>query len=421
MKRDKAIWITLLVLVSAIMLFVFLREDKEKFSWYKTFESSMVQPYDFGVFEALIQNEGEIKFTSVKESLNQYLDTNTVGQTYLFAGGICYLRASEIDSLLSFAKAGNQLVFITEGIPEQLLELALADEQVLLETYFQNTISLNLNQSISAQFNGRNLFQFRGFNKDTLANTNWNYLQFPKNNLFFEYIQPQYDVLGSVDSNVNFIRIYYGKGEIYVHTNPLLFSNYALKNERGFDYVNQCLNSIKLTNVIFDYSSRIYKKDTDVLMKQAATPLSFILNNPSLKWAWYLSLLSLLLFLLFVIKRKQRQIPVLEQKKNTTLGFIETLSALSFSHENSYQMAEQKMQLFLYFVRTKLGIATMDVKADEIKLIAKKSKVNEKIVERIFDYYFQVIDYKKEKTDNANLAELYNRINTFYKHYNNNQ
>jgi hypothetical protein len=132
-------------------------------------------------------------------------------------------------------------------------------------------------------------------------------------------------------------------------------------------------------------------------------------------------LLSLLLFLLFVIKRKQRQIPVLEQKKNTTLGFIETLSALSFSHENSYQMAEQKMQLFLYFVRTKLGIATMDVKADEIKLIAKKSKVNEKIVEHIFDYYFQVIDYKKEKTDNANLAELYNRINTFYKHYNNNQ
>jgi hypothetical protein len=72
MKRDKAIWITLLVLVSAILLFVFLREDKEKFSWYKTFESSMVQPYDFGVFEALIQNEGEIKFTSVKESLNQY-------------------------------------------------------------------------------------------------------------------------------------------------------------------------------------------------------------------------------------------------------------------------------------------------------------------------------------------------------------
>jgi hypothetical protein len=156
-------------------------------------------------------------------------------------------------------------------------------------------------------------------------------------------------------------------------------------------------------------------------MKQSATPVSFILSKPALKWAWYLSLLSLILFLFFVIKRKQRKIPVLEQKKNTTMGFIETLSALNLSHDNSYQMAEQKMQLFLYFIRTKLGIATLDIQAEQVKHIAKKSKVNEKIVERIFDYYFQVIDYKKEKTDSANLIELYNRINTFYKHYNNNQ
>ena len=63
----------------------------------------------------------------------------------------------------------------------------------------------------------------------------------------------------------------------------------------------------------------------------------------------------------------------------------------------------------------------MDIKTEQVKQIAKKSKVNEKIVERIFDYYFQVIDYKKEKTDSANLIELYNRINIFYKHYNNNQ
>ena len=81
----------------------------------------------------------------------------------------------------------------------------------------------------------------------------------------------------------------------------------------------------------------------------------------------------------------------------------------------------QKMQLFLYFIRIKLGIATLDIQAEQVKHIAKKSKVNEKIVERIFDYYFQVIDYKKEKTDSTNLIELYNRINTFYKHYNNNQ
>ena len=421
MKRDKAIWITLLVLISAILLFILFRKENEKFNWYKTFESTTLHPYDFGVFEALIQKGGKNKFTSVKESLNQYLDTNKLGQTYLFAGNNCYLRATEIDSLLSFARVGNQLVFITEGIPEQLLKQALADEKIQLETYFQNKVSVSLNQAASLKFNGKNLFQFRSFNKDTSENTNWNYFHFPSNNLFFEYVQPQYDILGTVDSNVNFIRIYYGKGEIYVHSNPLLFTNYAMRNERGFEYVNQCLNSIQLSNLLFDYSARIYKKETDLLMKQSETPLSFILSKPALKWAWYLSLLSLILFLFFVIKRKQRKIPVLEQKKNTTMGFIETLSALNLSHDNSYQMAEQKMQLFLYFIRTKLGIATLDIQAEQVKHIAKKSKVNEKIVERIFDYYFQVIDYKKEKTDSTNLIELYNRINTFYKHYNNNQ
>ena len=78
MKRDKAIWITLLVLISAILLFIIFRKENEKFNWYKTFESTTLHPYDFGVFEALIQKGGKNKFTSVKESLNQYLDTHTM-------------------------------------------------------------------------------------------------------------------------------------------------------------------------------------------------------------------------------------------------------------------------------------------------------------------------------------------------------
>ena len=117
MKRDKAIWITLLVLISAMLLFILFRKKNEKFKWYKSFESTTIHPYDFGLFEALIQKGGENKVTSVKESLYQYLDTSVLGQTYLFAGDNCYLRASEIDSLLSFDRVGNQLVFIKEGIP----------------------------------------------------------------------------------------------------------------------------------------------------------------------------------------------------------------------------------------------------------------------------------------------------------------
>lgn len=421
MRKDKAIWISLLVLVLAFVVYFVLRPQKERFNWFKTFESSMTQPYDFGVFESLVQNHSQVATTLVKESLNEHLKTDDIGKTYLFAGQNCFLRESELDSLLSFAKSGNQLLFITEGIPSQLFDKALHDEKVKVEMFYQNKISVKLNQSISKQLKGDHLFQYRSFKKDTLENTNWVYLQFPKSNLFFEYIEPQYDVLGTVDNQVNFIRIYYGNGEIFIHTNPILFTNYALKNENNFNYVNQCLSSIKLNEVIIDYSSRNYKKESDLLLKQSETPLSFILKNDSLKWAWYLSLLSLVLFLLFVIKRKQRLIPVIEQKKNTTLGFIETLSDLNFTYQNNYYMAEQKMQLFLHFLREKLGIATKEISEIEIKLIAKKSKVDEKIVERIFDYYNQVITSKTETTDSANLIELYNRINTFYKHYNNKQ
>jgi hypothetical protein len=53
------------------------------------------------------------------------------------------------------------------------------------------------------------------------------------------------------------------------------------------------------------------------------SPMRFILNNPPLRYAWYLLLLGLLIFVLFNAKRKQRIVPVIEPLKNTSLDLSE--------------------------------------------------------------------------------------------------
>jgi hypothetical protein len=80
-------------------------------------------------------------------------------------------------------------------------------------------------------------------------------------------------------------------------------------------------------------------------------------------------------------------------------------------------MAELKMQMFLYFVRHKLNIATKDIGQSGIKLISEKARVPYANTEGIFTYYEEKIKKGKDSVDASVLLELNNRIQNFYTIY----
>ncbi|MDW8288265.1 MAG: hypothetical protein RMJ89_09350, partial [Flammeovirgaceae bacterium] len=156
----------------------------------------------------------------------------------------------------------------------------------------------------------------------------------------FSELPDSVDVLGKTSrGEANFVRISYGKGYFFLHTAPLVFTNYGMLSEDNKDYVAAILSCLPMREeVIWDEYYKIGRERIN-------TPLRFILSQESLRWAYYVSIAGLLLFVLFKTKRTQRIIPEIPPLKNTTLEFAETIGLLYYHHGDHKNLA-QKMILF---------------------------------------------------------------------------
>ncbi len=206
--------------------------------------------------------------------------------------------------------------------------------------------------------------------------------KFPDNK-GFSYIREDIEVLGKTlykssnqaDAiNADFIKVNFGKGHFYIHSEPLILTNYYLLQSK-----NQYIESV------FSY---LPDRETVWFMENDAplsmSPMRFILSNPPLKSAWYLLLFGLLIFVIFNAKRKQRIVPIKEPLKNTSVDFIRSIGNLYLQEGDFHEMMAKKAQYFLNKVRMDLMIDTQHLDEPFIhKLQLKTGKNIEKIREAV--------------------------------------
>ncbi|PWN64872.1 hypothetical protein [Chryseobacterium oncorhynchi] len=196
----------------------------------------------------------------------------------------------------------------------------------------------------------------------------------------FSFIKPNVEVLGKTveDKNTdqaNFIKVKFGKGNIYVHSEPLFLTNYYLLKP----------GSVKYAQDVFSYL-----QDRETLWfvegstKASSFFMRFILGNPALKYAWWVFLGGLILFIFFNAKRKQRIVPVIEPLRNTSLDFVKSIGNLYLQERDFHDMMAKKAQYFLNKVRMDFLIDTQNLD-DEFakKLQLKTGKTMEMINEAI--------------------------------------
>ena len=213
-------------------------------------------------------------------------------------------------------------------------------------------------------------------------------------------------VLGSSENNrINFIKFKIGKGQIFVNTLPEAFSNYHFVN-LNYSYVYKALSYLPNQATIWDeyYKAGNVKSDS---------PLRVIFNNPLLLKAYYLLILSLILFMIFGAKRKQRIIPVIEPFKNTTLQFVDIVGTLYYQTGNHKNIADKKIVYFLEHIRTAFQTKTTIYDDSFIMRIANLSGIEEQKVHDLF-YYFSDLSIKQTITQQE-LLKLNMMIEEFQK------
>lgn len=200
------------------------------------------------------------------------------------------------------------------------------------------------------------------------------------NNLGFIYLTKGQEILGYAkvqdhQMEANFIKVKYGKGNFYLHTEPLVFTNYYLLKKDGEAYTEALLSYLPDRKTIW------FVDDIEV---SSTSPMRFILSKPALKYAWWLFLFGILLFIFFNIKRKQRIVPIIEPKKNKSVEFVKSIGNLYLNEGDFRDMMTKKAQYFLHKVRMELLVDTQHLDDKFIKMLhLKTGKSIEKIQEAV--------------------------------------
>ncbi len=173
------------------------------------------------------------------------------------------------------------------------------------------------------------------------------------------------------------LRIKWGKGNLIVNSTPLMFTNIYLLSGENNDFVSGLLSYLPKDDVQW---SEYYQFGR----MEGRSPLRFILKTKPLKWAYYITVFALLLFIVFEMKRRQRVIPVIKPPENTTLQFVTTIGNLYYQNNEHRNIAEKKILFLLDQIRSRYWLSTTRLDDEFITTLSKKSGKPEEDIRNLF-------------------------------------
>jgi hypothetical protein len=248
--------------------------------------------------------------------------------------------------------------------------------------YFRSHFADTLNISTTDYFfkDGDNLFkndsvELRFVNQRFDTTQHFSFKKDNIHNYFYRFDTTRTTVITKNEYNDPVtIRMQWGKGNFILNTTPLAFTNIYLLSKDTHDFIASTLSYLPHNKT---YWTEYYQ----VGRMEASTPLRFILNNEPLAWAYYVTVGTIILFMLFEARRKQRIIPIIKPPANTSLEFISTIGNLFYQTGDHKNMAEKKISFLFEQIRTKYLLKTNQFDEEFIQALSSKSgKPKEDIV-----------------------------------------
>lgn len=409
--NNRSVALILLLAIAVVTFFWYSQTNNySRFKWNETYDIESTEPFGLKAFTTILQQSypGKVEVTNkpVSEVLPDH-DT-TEKATYVFVGSNIFLQSSDLDDLLAFAEDGN-IVFLASKVISSELVYSLFDEECAssdaCNVYQDSIVTFNL---VHNDLKTNPDFKVTLLRKQKHFIMNWHFLD---SGAYFCDTDYSWSKIGYMnDGRVNFIRIPYGEGIVYLYTTPQVFTNYCLNEPGAEDYISGLLSHFQGDKIYFDNFSRIPFMSDNGINQQG--PLSYILSQEMLRWAWYVILVTALLFVIVFSRRRQRIIPVIEPDVNTSMQFLKVISSMYYDDANHREAARQRMKYFLLFIRNKFGLPTHVFNQDFIETLSRKSKVAPELIESII-YQYDIIQKYQDITSDR-LHTFSSSIDQFY-------
>ncbi|MDP4210345.1 MAG: DUF4350 domain-containing protein [Bacteroidota bacterium] len=355
-----------LIAISILLaLYVVVQVTRPKaINWNENFQKDSKSPYGcYILYDLLPSAFTRSTITENQQSLYSSLITkNNQKKSLLIITNDFSPDKTDFKALFNFIKAGNQ-VFIAAA----LWGKPFSDSTHISTDYQYPT---NKNSSLSKyEFTNPHLTSKQLFAYQNIHEAYFSSLDTLKT-----------EVLGrDLDKKINFIRMNIGKGELYLHSVPIVFTNYHILYSNS-EYPLLALSYIKYPSIVWD---EYYKPER--VNRESSSPLRYILSQESFKYAYYTLIITLLLFMIFESKRRQRIMPIIETPRNLTLDFVQTIARLYFNNKNNKDLANKKIAQFYDFIHTNYYLRPDEHDPKFRKQFAGKLNIPLNEVDQIFD------------------------------------
>ena len=401
-------YIGLILLVSAIA-FLFTYKKPHSFDDRITLSNRDKIPYGTYAAYSLLQKE----FPHAEVQTNRYapgewkiLTSDSTKQVLLIVAKMFNPSEEELDYLTGFIQKGNYVFISAYEITSvaakffKLKEKSHADFYKLTSGIHHpfNPFDSTVLQLDSNSFTTPVLYQYPGADFTNI---------FAKTDSVFTY------PLGySAEANTNLVAIHSMKGTFFLHNAPIAFTNFFLLYNNNRQYFEKLLSLLPsdAKKIVWD-EYYLYHYNNKPQQKQGI--LSVILRYENFKWAFWITLLLLVLYIITEIKRKQRIIPNYEKQKNDLLEFVTTIGKLYYEKGDHKNLAEKLTQYFFDYVRNRYKISTAEINSLFIQQLAAKSNKDVSEINAITENIHTI--NLSDAITQKQLMDYYEQLENFYK------
>jgi len=360
MRKRIFIIVAIIVLLTLLVAFEIIRPHPV--DWSYDFRSTSKKPYGCFVFADMIKKMfPDKRFRIVNNNLYDFYQYEITEQPTMY---FHITNHFDIDSvvaahIIDHVRGGHAVFVSAQTFDHNFLNIIGVEYKPLFSYTEKGNVVFELTNPVFSekQFEFKKLFT----------------------GIFSSFDSSQTTIIGRLKNGMaNFISIRFGKGKLYLHCAPEVFSNYNLLYENK----NYPMNIMAYFRG-YEYVWDDYLKPGNIFKHGAPSPLRYILSVPALKMAYYLLISGLFIYILLNTKRKQRIIPVIQPPVNRTLEFVSTISALYQSTDDHKYMAQLKFKHFCEYVHFHFQINLLHDEERQIESLAEKTGTGIKLIKAI--------------------------------------
>ncbi len=390
---NKNSWTLVISLVVLALVYVVIRYAVPRpLDWRFDLDRNSSKPFGLTIFFESLQDlfpdnppeTTDKSFSSLKA--NPLSDSHV---TVLLVNERSALTHFSMKKLMEFVSKGNSVFYCSRNIDSRLLDT--------LEI-FQSSMANN-----SARRIRLHLHDFHFSPLDSVEYKSHYYSYFYTTSLkSFEF-----EELGFANENCNFLKCKIGSGFLYLHSDPIPFTNYYLLRGNTIPYVEKVMAELPNQQVFW------MEKSFNLNTAKKESLIAVIGEKPNLLKSYLLFILIALIFTLTEFWRTQRVIPVVTELKNTSMVLVDSIARLYLRSNNNKSILQKIIRDFNHFVMQYYQINIQSADSESMIRLQSKSGYSEPKMRELF----RQLHFLKQQPQisNEELLKLYTLIEQFKK------